>query len=81
MVFKENSDKKLAKFQPNGFRDCRLGVKNKYSTFRNFLFEKKKKRTKRTKQTSAMTGPHIVPHEDRYYITRCYLNYTYKSEH
>ena len=46
MVFKENSDKKLAKFQPNGFRDCRLGVKNKYSTFRNFCFEKKKKNNK-----------------------------------
>ena len=37
------SDNTLAKFQPNRFRRCRLGVKNVRSTCRNFHFEEKSK--------------------------------------
>ena len=37
------SDNKLAKFQLNRFRDCRLGVENVRLTFRNFLSEKTRK--------------------------------------
>ena len=37
------SDNKLVKFQPNGFRGCRLGVKNVRLTFPNFRSEKKRK--------------------------------------
>jgi len=37
------SDNKVAKFQPNGFRGYRLGVKNVRLNFRNFRSEKKRK--------------------------------------
>ena len=37
------SDNKLAKFQLNRFRGCRLGVKNVRLTFRNFRSEKTRK--------------------------------------
>jgi len=37
------SDKKLAKFQLNRFRGCRLGAKNVRLTFQNFCSEKTRK--------------------------------------
>ena len=40
-IGEELSDNTLAKFQPNWFRRCRLGVKNVRSTCRNFHVEER----------------------------------------